>query len=100
MTMAELEEKALEMLALQNDMTVEELLKYREYSSRSLTGEEWIEYLQLCEKTFKKTAKYLYLYEHEIKEINKYIKNLQQENEKLVKKIKELEGRSKYKEEH
>lgn len=87
----ELETKALKQLALERDMSVEEIKKYRVYSSRSLNSEEWIEYLKLCEKAFKKTSKYLYLYEHEIGQINKYINKLQQENQELKEKIEELQ---------
>lgn len=79
----EFENKALKKLSLERNMGIEELKKYREYSSRELTGQEWIEYLKLCEKTFKDTTKYVYLYEHEIKKINKYIDELQQENNQL-----------------
>lgn len=77
------EMEALEKLALERNMTVEEINKYREYSSRSLNGEEWIEYLKLCEKAFKNTSKYLYLYEHEIREINKYIDKLKEQRQEL-----------------
>ena len=81
------EMEALEKVASKREMTVEEVTKYREYSSRSLNDKEWIEYLRLCEKVFKNTSKYLYLYEHEIREINKYINELQQENKELHNKI-------------
>lgn len=82
--MSEEERLDLEKLASERNMTGEELKKYREYSSRSLNGEEWIEYLKLCEKVFKKTTKYLYIYDHEIKQINNYITKLQQENQRLL----------------
>lgn len=75
--------ESLKRLALERNMSVEELEKYREYSSRDLTGKEWIEYLRLCEKVFKNTSKYIYIYENEIKKINEYIKQLQQENRLL-----------------
>lgn len=91
MSEKELEERALKELSSKVNMTVEEIKKYREYSSRDLTSEEWIEYLQLCEKAFKRTSKYLYLYEHEIKEINKYIKRLQQENQQLKEQLEASE---------
>ena len=84
------EMEALEKVASKREMTVEEVTKYREYSSRSLNDKEWIEYLRLCEKVFKNTSKYLYLYEHEIREINKYINELQQENNQLKEQKKEF----------
>ena len=74
--------ESLKRLASERNISVEELEKYREYSSRDLTGKEWIEYLKLCEKVFKNTSKYVYIYENEIKKINEYIKQLQQENKK------------------
>lgn len=91
--------ESLKRLALERNMSVEELEKYREYSSRDLTGKEWIEYLKLCEKVFKNTSKYIYIYENEIKKINEYIKQLQQENEQLKERVKYLEdNRNKLKE--
>ena len=81
------ETEALEKIASKRNMTVEEVTKYREYSSKNLNDVEWIEYLKLCEKVFKNTSKYLYLYEHEIREINKYIDKLEQENKELHNKI-------------
>lgn len=84
------ETEALEKIASKRNMTVEEVTKYREYSSKSLNDEEWIEYLRLCEKAFKNTSKYLYLYEHEIREINKYIDKLEKENNQLKEQRQEL----------
>lgn len=76
------EEEDLKYIAERKNMTIEEVKKYREYSSRSLNSEEWLEYLKLCEKAFDNSSKYIYIYEHEIKEINKGINNLQQERDK------------------
>lgn len=86
----EIETEALKRIAEEKNMSIEEIKKYREYSSRSLNGKEWIEYLKLCEKAFKNSSKYLYVYEHEIKQINEYIELLQQENKQLKENLEKI----------